>query len=415
MYRTHPVVERAVAPLHAAVPDDLVGIHGVLYDPRDLDHPGGETWIALARGTDCTELFEMSHLDIARARRLLATLPTRGTYARARRSRWAHYARLRAVALRHFPTRASRRERSPTPHRLWVAAAVAAHAALPLATPATGAWVAACAAVATCNTVLGGFGHNYLHQLDPRALWLEWNGLSSLEWLLEHVSSHHPYPNTAWDHDAISMQPFVYWDRATWRNLVAYPLFVVGEIVVAAQGYVGHRCRWRARWPGAPAWLRYAPWVFVARAALYLSLLGVASGACTLLLTMVLAGTYFSYLAHLNHATSGPPTDCVVLQQLRNTADLALSSRSANPHSLPTPTSLLSPLRVHIALFLDRQTVHHLFPTVDHSRLDGRLRRALAEAASAETRHLLRARRDLSAVLRRRLVPGELSLSTSSR
>lgn len=386
MYRTHPIVHKAVGPLHAAIPDGLVGIHGILYDPGELDHPGGRVWIDLVCGTDCTELFEMSHLDVGRARRLLARLPVRGAYSVARCTNWTQYEQLREAARRHLPTRAARRERSPMPYRLWTLAAIAAHGLLLCVTRThTAQWVAACVLVATCNTVLGGFGHNYLHQLDPRALWLDWNGLSSLEWLLEHVASHHPYPNTPYDHDARSMEPLVYWNEARWCNLVAYPIFCIGEIVVAVHGYIGHRCRWVARPPHAPAWLAGAPWVFVGRVALHLALLGLCHGALTLLVTLVLAGGYFSYLAHLNHAASGPPTECVALQQLRNTADLDRCHPS-------------------LALFLDRQTLHHLFPTVDHSRLDAGLRRAVGAAACTEARGRLSSRRNLSAVLWRRLV-----------
>ena len=114
MYRTHPVVRKAVGPLHAAIPDDLVGIHGILYDPGELDHPGGRVWIDLVRGTDCTELFEMSHLDIGRARLLLARLPVRGAYPVARRTMWTQYERLREAARCHLPTRAARRGRRAT-------------------------------------------------------------------------------------------------------------------------------------------------------------------------------------------------------------------------------------------------------------------------------------------------------------
>jgi len=99
---------------------------------------------------------------------------------------------------------------------------------------------------------------------------------------------------------------------------------------------------------------------------------GALCGVATLLLCMALASYAFSALAHLNHAAPGPgeawagaeaadapeSSDArgavvdFVDQQLRNTADI-----TANPWTRPW------------LLYLDRQTLHHLFPAVDHSRL----------------------------------------------
>jgi hypothetical protein len=49
-------------------------IHGTCYDLTAFAerHPGGRTWIDLTRGTDATQAFETHHIDIDKARRLLA-------------------------------------------------------------------------------------------------------------------------------------------------------------------------------------------------------------------------------------------------------------------------------------------------------------------------------------------------------
>jgi fatty acid desaturase len=199
--------------------------------------------------------------------------------------------------------------------------------------------------------------------------------LSSAEWILEHLSSHHPFVNTPFDHDAISMLPIVDWLRARRRNVLLYPICVVGELVVALQGYAGHRCRWRAVPETAPAWLRAAPWLFVGRIALYIAAMGVMRGLIALIQTLCIASTYFSWLAHLNHLPvchenaneSEDVNDtcerCFVSHQLKHTVDL----------DVPVPSVM--------ALRLDRQTMHHLFPTIDHTRLDNELRTELSAAA----------------------------------
>lgn len=363
MYRSHPVVTRAFEGLHDDIPPGGVGIHGKIYDIRHLDHPGGALWMDLCRATDCTELYELSHVNIQRSNAALAALPVLGTYTRKHTWSFDNYAKVRSVALEALPTRQSRRQTREQRGALWVHVGLGGllHAATMASYPLTLAWTLACFASAASNCVMGGYGHNALHQLSPLALGLDWNGLSSFEWCLEHICSHHCYTNSKHDHDAISMHPFVEWTgRRRWHNVLIYAIFPLGELLVAAQGYVGHRCRWKCP-PTAPAWMRYAPYLFLLRAATNVIAHGFA-GLATLAFTCAIASAYFSLLAHLNHAPLGGDADDFLAHQLRTTADL----RSFAPPEL--------------ALGLDRQTLHHLFPTVDHSRLDGALRRRLASA-----------------------------------
>jgi len=172
------------------------------------------------------------------------------------------------------------------------------------------------------------------------------------------------------------MEPFLNWIPGSRRRSLLgawgkHALYAVGEIVVATQGTVGHRLRWRALAdPAYPWWVRLAPLAFLARVASHLAAQGPLRGVATLLLCMALASYAFSALAHLNHAAPGPGEAGAwseaaapgadargavvdfVDQQLRNTADI-----QASPWTRPW------------LLYLDRQTLHHLFPAVDHSRL----------------------------------------------
>mgnify|MGYP002044335171 FL=1 len=372
-YELHPVVRRALGGLCVEIPPHCVGVHGRLYDVTRLDHPGGDAWIAACSGIDATALFESMHLNHERARALLETLPQCGTYTPAIQWDFRAYRGVarRCVARGRFGSRAARRETPAAARRFgrWAAAAAALHVAL-LALPpySAGAW-AVCVLAAVANTVLGGMGHNYLHRMDPRALGLDWNGLSSFEWCLEHVASHHPMPNTPHDHDSLSMLPFVSWLEPRRSNLAIYALFFVGEIAVALQGCVGHRCRWKAARFRTPAWMRHAPWLFVARVASHVLCQGLVWGGASLLCTLAFASFYFSLLAHLNHAPCAPPTLDFLQHQLGTTRDLRA------PRCLPEA----------LVLGLDRQGLHHLFPSVDHSRLDEGARR-LAVACGAPLR-----------------------------
>jgi hypothetical protein len=55
-------------------PRDLWLIHNKLYDLQAFaaTHPGGAEWLWLTQGTDCTEAYEVHHLDQTKADRLLA-------------------------------------------------------------------------------------------------------------------------------------------------------------------------------------------------------------------------------------------------------------------------------------------------------------------------------------------------------
>jgi hypothetical protein len=211
------------------------------------------------------------------------------------------------------------------------------------------------------NAIIGGIGHNYLHRLDPRSLALDWNGLSTFEWLLEHVVSHHPFPNSPHDHDSISMLPFVSWLRPGLVNCMIFPVFFVGEVVVALHGCFGHRCRWHATDYDLPRWIKLSPWMFVCRCILHVCMNGWYFGVLGLMISMLFSSFYFSFLAHLNHAPVSEPTDDFLHHQLNSTVDLKV-------------------FNTDVYLGLDRQTLHHLFPSMHHSHLNKRVRHLLKTA-----------------------------------
>ena len=368
-YAWHPVVRRALHPLCEHIPPTAVGIRGHLYDVDAFasQHPGGRAWIELCKGTDATTLFELMHLNSDRADRHLAQLPRVGSYTPRHEWDFDSYRELKKLVCSRYPTMASRRgtRGSARAFALWCVAAMTAHGYLIFQRSFTFTWVMYLAFSTACNTVLGAYGHNYLHRLDARSMALDWNGLSAFEWTLEHVMSHHCYPNTLHDHDAISMVPWVEWidARRSRTNATIFPLFFIGEIVVALQGYIGHRCRWRPLLrPAFPMWMRVAPLLFLMRVASHLVIQGAFMGLVTLVCSLACASFYFSYLAHLNHAPQARKTQDFLEYQLGCTSDLCTQ-----------------PVINDILLGLDRQTLHHLYPTLDHSVLNDSLRLLLMQ------------------------------------
>jgi hypothetical protein len=240
-----------------------------------------------------------------------------------------------------------------------------AHVAVSRCTVFTLRWLVACTASSFCNSLIGGYGHNGLHILSPSALGLDWNGLSSYEWLHEHIHSHHMYTNTVNDHDAISMLPFLAWIPGTTPGVLArhgkHLIYAISEIAVAINGNFVHMTRWRLTDTRLPLWMRLGPALFIARCATYFWCQG-ARGAFTLLLTLTMAGYYFTYLAHLTHVYGGDRRPNFLLHQLANTKDIDSHHDDVGV----------------LVMFLDRQTLHHLLPPVDHTRLTRRVKHDLS-------------------------------------
>lgn len=371
--RAHRVLWTALKPQRICA-EGQIGIAGEIFDVRAFakEHPGGEVWLRVSEGLDVTNLFESSHLNMEAVRARLKTLTVCGHYDTPSNDRFASYRHLRAAALATLPTRASRRMDVMGSLQLsaWTAAALGTHAWLLCAQCFTLPWVMASIAAAVANTVCGGFGHDALHRLSPAAALLDWNGLSSFEWIFEHVLSHHPHVNSPSDHDALSFEPFLRWlpnrPAAMWGDAQTSPfkhlLYFIAEIVVPIQGLFVHRLRWSAARFGAPKWMVVAPLLFLIRGASLVGFHGLRDGLLTLVLTLMMAGYYFAFLAHESHKNISDTSLDFVMQQLSNTRDIHAINGS-------------------LGLFLDRQRLHHLFPTVCHLQLP-RLKRGLRHAAS---------------------------------
>jgi len=336
-----------------------------VYDVSDFDHPGGRVLTNLCGGMDATELFEMSHVNHKRAMSILQSLPVVGQTERPQRHEYGRYESLRHRMYSMFPTRASRAASRET-HMRFMACTIATlsvHITLILYThSSTYTWFLLSIASAFLNTLLGAYGHNGVHRVQPHALGLDWNGLSSFEWLSEHIISHHPFVNTVKDHDALSLEPILAWlpnrtgvcgqAQISWVRHVVY---LFSELIVSVQGTCVHATRWKAISYGAPWWMCVAPLLFVGRVVSYYLFQPPLHATLTFLATMAPAGYAFATLAHLSHDDvvdeDETSSTCIVERQLGNTRDI----------DAPLLTG-------EMTLFLDRQRAHHLFPTVDHRR-----------------------------------------------
>lgn len=377
MYSQLPIVKKSLDPICSNVPNDAVLIHGKLYTVDAFNHPGGRLFVEMVKGTDATNIFETHHLNYKKAVRSLSKLPIASNTERGNGLtesdkivyNFDSYREFREKAFGLFCTKESRVmnivNQSVMIFTVFITCVL--HI-LSLRTNVWSInWIVSCIMCSIFNTICGGYGHNALHRLEYASILLDWNGLSAYEWLHEHVHSHHMYTNTQNDNDALTMAPLLLWiptrtkDGDLMVSLIPswgkHLIYSIAEIVVAFKGIFLHRARWKIGDPRVPLWLQLAPFIFILRIVSYMF---QRDGIWTCAFTMIMAGYYFAHLAHLTHVYGGDHTPDFLKHQMMNTKDIP------------------SPLFPALIMFLDRQTLHHLLPTICHTRLTKDIRKKLS-------------------------------------
>jgi fatty acid desaturase len=374
MFYKHPIVKKAINSLNTYIPNNCIGIHGKIYNIDNFNHPGGNTFIEINKGCDITTLFETHHINYKLANDVLDRLIIVGTYNKKINYDFKRYYTLREKIYSKFKTKKSRIMNNITKYSLlgYITFGLFLHCKLleynfsNIETNLKGfiSFLGLCLVSSLVNSILGGFGHNGVHKLLYSSLLLDWNGLSSLEWLLEHVHSHHMYTNTIYDHDAISMKPFLNWIPSNTESIFSvkgkHIIFFIAELVVAIQGNFIHKFRWSILFNNKyPIWLRLAPFIFVLRIFSHILFQGILFGTINATICLIMAGYYFAYLAHLNHVNfDNKNHDSIdnldfISHQINNTNDIKINENLSD-----------------LFLNLNKQKMHHLFPTIDHSQLN---------------------------------------------
>lgn len=374
MFYKHPIVKKAINSLNTYIPNNCIGIHGKIYNIDNFNHPGGNTFIEINKGCDITTLFETHHINYRLANHALDKLTMLGTYDSKINYDFKKYYTLREKIYINFKTKKSRIMNNITKYSLlgYITLGLFLHYKLlqynfsnteKNLTSLT-SFLGLCLISSLVNSILGGFGHNGIHKLLYSSLLLDWNGLSSLEWLLEHIHSHHMYTNTIYDHDAISMKPFLNWIPSNTESIFSvygkHLIFLIAELVVPIQGNFIHKFRWTILFNSKyPLWLRLAPFVFILRIFSHILFQGILFGLLNVTICLIMAGYYFAYLAHLNHVNfNNKNYDSLdnidfINHQINNTNDIKINENLSS-----------------LFLNLNKQKMHHLFPTIDHSQLN---------------------------------------------
>ncbi|XP_014212315.1 cytochrome b5-related protein-like isoform X2 [Copidosoma floridanum] len=184
--------------------EGLWRIQDNLYDLEDFvkKHPGGAEWISMTKGTDITEAFEVHHLS-EKPERLLPKFFVRKAVA----PRMMAYTFDPNGFYKKFKERAREALKNVDYHNPSVKSKLIADGIATL----TIASVIACA-IFKSWVVLVICAHNFFHMRDNfRMYYFDLSLMSSKDWRISHVLSHHLYPNTLWDMEIYIFEPFQNW------------------------------------------------------------------------------------------------------------------------------------------------------------------------------------------------------------
>lgn len=222
--------------------EGLWRIRNGLYDLESFakSHPGGAEWIHLTKNTDITEIFETHHLtdkaerilpkfyirDATEPRSVPLTFEPDGFYCKFKK---------RAVeALKdvdfHRPSRLSNLIADSLLIATFCTCLAAAYSNSVLTTIPAGIFL-------VWTTVIA---HNYFHMRDNfRMYYFDLSLMSSKDWRISHVMSHHMYPNTLWDHEVYAIEPFLQWLPYEKKSIFARFLSQIISPFVYSLLYIG--------------------------------------------------------------------------------------------------------------------------------------------------------------------------------
>lgn len=342
-------------------------IRGQLYDLTDFVHvhPGGSEVLYLARDRfgDATSAVEAHHLDFRRVRRVLERYRVRGPRRNPEESTSSEIHDALRDRMLQALRRAGAPKGGPTRACLAICGSFLAMWMCLWAVLFYRGTFAAALMLGACSAIVGAFGHNFVHQprfhLLARAC-LDCIGLSADVWRREHVLQHHMYTNTPKDNHWLGTAPFFIVDPHEPRSFLQRSVFPAMAPVLLCFGIVVNYLA-RVRDVGLRGERLSSGEVVLP---LQLALLATQWGAvkaCMLLGTsLAVTGVWYFSIALTNHNSRSAiraavhRSDDWAVQQIASCTDWS--------------TGLLFPWNL-IFLMLNQHTVHHVFPSIDASRL----------------------------------------------
>lgn len=369
------------------IPGHLWRVHDKLYDLGDFveKHPGGAQWIALMKGTDITELFEIHHLDIDRASAVLKlyesdveVLPPRrspftfernGFYCTLRRRVWEKFG---ADSRKHRETAASIGASSAA--NLLGDAMVMLSMATALAAGRARSRLGTVALTIASGIVNGSFigiGHNFMHQRQTwRRHYFDFSGRSVAEMRVHHALSHHAYTNSIVDVELQRLEPRVSFMPGARDEVyrttapVALALFMVFGTPLDYMQRLSKIAQGRFRGSLPEHLSQLLPLA-------HLGLLASGRPLSTALLQWFLASVATSTAFQIGNYTSGPHFNSSVWHQgdMLDSLDWGIAQVQSGIERSNLSTENTTRANCVNTIAFGLHYLHHLFPTVDAMKL----------------------------------------------
>ncbi|OXA47486.1 cytochrome b5-related protein [Folsomia candida] len=351
--------------------DDNVGpywrVHDKLYDLDEFiaKHPGGPDWLRYSKGMDITEAFESAHVigggkvnqilakyyvkDVNFKRNSPFTFKEDGFYKTLKR-------RVEPV-LKEIGTGFS-----PEILRLQDSLALG-YVTFAL----LGVWSGSKLLQILAGILLGMCsigGHNFLHKADNwRQYYFDLSPLSSFEFRLTHHMSHHMFPNTILDFEVQTAEPLIQWLPSPSKNFVQKylaPIYFYGLYAIFTLTQLIGRIRSIVLGKQA---VRPENFIIFVEFGIIFMLSETYWAGLTASLTIVMVGSFwfvFVGFAH-HHPNSFHDGD-----EARPDPDFGLCQLDATHGK---SDNFHKPLLSILTTF-GQHPMHHLFPTVCHSKLE---------------------------------------------
>ncbi|XP_047108023.1 cytochrome b5-related protein-like isoform X1 [Schistocerca piceifrons] len=347
--------------------EGLWRVHDRLYDLSgwEKSHPGGADWITLTKGTDITEAFEVHHI------RNVADAMLKQFYVRdARTRRNSPYTFKENGFYRTLKARA----REALANEKYVGSTGTMYSKIladslvtsMLALSVVAAWTHSFAVAMLAGLLLAFTAicaHNFTHLKDNlRMYYFDFSMMSSRDWRISHVLSHHLYTNTLLDLEVSMFEPWFKFLPFEEKNFFTrYVSWIYSPIVGAISFHVCCISRVVDRFRGSKLEMRKsdlipliipASMVFIAGASLLEALyMWTYITVCGSLFFVFIGLTAAHHHPLIFHDGDTPRADLDWgIQQLDAVRDRPVISSSD----------------ILALTFFGHHGLHHLFPTVDH-------------------------------------------------
>lgn len=209
--------------------DDVSGlwrVHNKLYDFSDFVsiHPGGDDWLQLTKGTDITELFETSHFGGTAEKFLDSYYVKEATNLRNSPYTFKPDGFYKTVKARAEPILKEVGRGPSTKMNMIQNALLLGMISALLGSAAFKSYILVTAAGVMLGMIMI-CSHNFLHQKNNWRMYVfDLSLMSFAEWRISHVISHHVYPNTILDWEVACLDPVYDFlpSKRNWWHLASF-------------------------------------------------------------------------------------------------------------------------------------------------------------------------------------------------